>query len=235
MIEPVRPLVELRAVTRSFRVGDEEVPAVRGIDLSVRAGEVMALVGPSGSGKSTVMNMLGLLDSATSGQYLFEACDTSLLTPLSKSQLRNRAIGFVFQQFHLLPHLTALQNAELPLLYRGLPAHAARDAAQAALASVDMSRRMAHRPGQLSGGEKQRVAIARAVAGHPRLLLADEPTGALDSATGARVLDVLLEAAEANASALIVITHDESIARQLPRCVAMRDGRIETHAGHHAQ
>lgn len=221
------PLIDLRGVTREFCVGAERVQALRGIALIVQPGEKLAIVGPSGSGKSTVLNLIGLLDRASSGDYLFEGDNTRSLTPLATAQLRNRAIGFVFQQFHLLAHLTALENTQLPLLYRGLLPRAARDAARQALASIGMEHRMAHRPGQLSGGEKQRVAIARAIVGRPRLLLADEPTGALDSVTGAQVLDALLGAAQSSAAALVMITHDANIARQLPRRIVMRDGSID--------
>lgn len=219
-------LLELRRVSREFRVGEETVRALRDVDLKVEAGEVLALVGPSGSGKSTVMNVMGLLDTPSSGDYLFDGRLTRSLTAAERADLRNRAIGFVFQQFHLLPHLNAAQNVELPLLYRGVPPAAAAHAARDALAAVGMGHRSAHRPAQLSGGEKQRVAIARAVGGRPRLLLADEPTGALDSATGARVLEVLQGAARDSGAALVMITHDTGIARRLPRRVVMGDGCI---------
>ena len=219
-------LLELRRVSREFRVGDETVRALRDIELTVEAGEVLALVGPSGSGKSTVMNVMGLLDTPSSGDYLFDGRLTRGLSGAERADLRNRAIGFVFQQFHLLPHLSAAQNVELPLLYRSMRAAAAAGAARDALAAVGMGHRTTHRPAQLSGGEKQRVAIARAVAGRPRLLLADEPTGALDSATGARVLEVLLGVARDSGTALVMITHDAGIARCLPRRVAMGDGCI---------
>jgi putative ABC transport system ATP-binding protein len=225
-------LLELRRVSRAFQVGDETVHAVLDIELSVEAGEALAIVGPSGSGKSTMMNMMGLLDTPTTGEYLIDGRPTHDLRSADRADLRNHAIGFVFQQFHLLPHLTAIENAELPLRYRGLSAAAAAGAARDALASVGMGRRTSHRPAQLSGGEKQRVAIARAIAGRPRLLLADEPTGALDSATGERVLEVLLDAARNSGAALIIITHDVGLARALPRRVAMRDGRIVISEAH---
>ena len=228
---PAAPLIELRQVTRAFEVAGEQVVAVRGVDLLVRCGEALAIVGPSGSGKSTMMNLIGLLDTPSAGHYRLAGVDTRTLSPREAARLRNEDIGFVFQQCHLLPSLTAQQNAQLPLLYRGLSQRASLEAARAALAAVGLEHRMAHRPAQLSGGEKQRVAIARAVAGRPRLLLADEPTGALDSAGGARVLDLLREVASASGAALLMITHDRDIARQLPRQIAMRDGRIEADAG----
>ncbi len=221
-----RPLIELHQVTRAFQVAGEQVMAVRGVDLQVEHGEALAIVGPSGSGKSTMMNLIGLLDTPSAGHYRLAGVDTRTLSSHEKSRLRNQDIGFVFQQCHLLPSLTAQQNAQLPLLYRGLSQRAALDAARAALAAVGMEHRLSHRPSELSGGEKQRVAIARAVAGRPRLLLADEPTGALDSATGARVLDLLREVSCANGAALLMITHDMEIARQLPRQIELRDGRV---------
>ncbi|MHA6896130.1 ABC transporter ATP-binding protein [Ralstonia pseudosolanacearum] len=219
-------LIELRQVTRTFQVAGETVAAVRGVDLQVRSGEVLAMVGPSGSGKSTMMNLLGLLDTPTSGQYRLAGVDTQTLSSQEKSRLRNQDIGFVFQQFHLLPALTALQNAQLPLLYRGLSQRASLDAARAALVAVGLAHRLSHRPAELSGGERQRVAIARAMAGQPRLLLANEPTGALDSATGARVLALLREVTATHGTALLMITHDLEIAQQLPRQIEMRDGRL---------
>lgn len=222
---PAGLLIELRQVSRTFQVAGETVAAVRGVDLQVRSGEVLAMVGPSGSGKSTMMNLLGLLDTPTSGQYRLAGVDTQTLSSQEKSRLRNQDIGFVFQQFHLLPALTALQNAQLPLLYRGLSQRASLDAARAALVAVGLEHRLSHRPAELSGGERQRVAIARAMAGQPRLLLADEPTGALDSATGARVLALLREVTATHGTALLMITHDLEIARQLPRQIEMRDGR----------
>ncbi|RFP09302.1 ABC transporter ATP-binding protein [Duganella sp. BJB488] len=219
-------LIELEQVARTFQVAGEDVRAVRGIDLRVRVGEALAIVGPSGSGKSTMMNLIGLLDTPSAGHYRLAGVDTQALSSQEKARLRNRDIGFVFQQCHLLPSLSAQQNVQMPLLYRGLTPRASLDAARAALAAVGLEHRLSHRPSELSGGEKQRVAIARAVAGRPRLLLADEPTGALDSATGARVLDLLREVTTANGAALLMITHDMGIARQLPRQITMHDGCI---------
>ncbi len=223
---PAAPLIELRQVTRAFQVAGECISAMRGIDLRVCSGEVLAIVGPSGSGKSTMMHVIGLLDTPTSGQYLLGGVDTQTLSSQEKSRLRNQDIGFVFQQFHLLPALTAQQNTQLPLLYRGLSQRASLEAAREALVAVGLEHRLSHRPSELSGGERQRVAIARAMAGRPSLLLADEPTGALDSATGARVLDLLREITATQGTALLMITHDMEIARQLPRRIEMRDGRI---------
>ena len=205
-------LIELRQITRSFQLAAGQFSAVQGIDLQVRNAEELAIVGPSGSGKSTMMNLIGLLDTPTSGQYLLAGVETQAMSSHEKSRFRNREIGFVFQQFHLLPYLSAQQNTQLPLLYTGMSQRASLDAAREALVAVGLEHRVSHRPSELSGGEKQRVAIARAVVGRPRLLLADEPTGALDSTTGARILDLLREVAAANGAALLMITHHMQIA-----------------------
>jgi putative ABC transport system ATP-binding protein len=219
-------LIELHEAWRTFQVGDQSVHALRGVSLAVEAGENLAIIGPSGSGKSTLMNLLGLLDTPTAGEYRFDGRSTRELRDAGRADVRNRAVGFVFQQFHLLPNLCAAENVELPLRYRGLGQAEAHRAEHDALCAVGMSHRASHRPAQLSGGEKQRVAIARAVAGRPRLVLADEPTGALDSGTGLRVLDMLCGVASDSGAAVVMITHDLSVARRMPRRVAMRDGRI---------
>jgi putative ABC transport system ATP-binding protein len=219
-------LIELHEAWRTFQVGDESVHALRGVSLSVEPGENLAIIGPSGSGKSTLMNLLGLLDTPSAGEYRFDGCSTRELRDAGRADFRNRAVGFVFQQFQLLPNLCATANVALPLRYRGLGHAEARRAALEALHAVGMSHRSSHRPAQLSGGEKQRVAIARAIAGRPRLVLADEPTGALDSATGLRVLDVLYGVARDSGAAIVMITHDLGVARRMPRRVAMRDGCI---------
>ncbi|MGF6971704.1 putative ABC transport system ATP-binding protein [Paraburkholderia sp. JPY465] len=220
------PLIDLCRITRSFNVAGQPVDAVRDVNLQLRHAEMLAIVGPSGSGKSTMMNLIGLLDTPTSGQYRLGGRDTNTMSAQEKSRLRNQEIGFIFQQFHLLPHLNSQQNVQLPMLYRGLSRRASQEAAQEALAAVGLTHRLLHRPSEMSGGERQRVAIARAIVGQPRLLLADEPTGALDSATGAKILDLLRKMAAANGAALVVITHDMHIARQLPRRVETRDGRV---------
>jgi putative ABC transport system ATP-binding protein len=217
-------LIELRGVSKKYRMGSAEVRALDGVDLAVTEGEFVAVMGPSGSGKSTLLHVLGLLDRPDEGTYLFGGQDTRGFSDRETARIRNREIGFVFQNFNLLHEETALQNVSLPLLYGRV-----RDAevrAREALESVGLGKRAAHRPFELSGGEQQRVAIARALVKRPRLVLADEPTGNLDSAAGSAILD-LLEGFHAKGITLVVITHDDRVGARARRILRMRDGRIE--------
>lgn len=219
------PVVELQGVSRTFQAGDVSVTALKDAELSVGRGEYVAIVGPSGSGKSTLLNLLGLLDRPTEGTYHLEGVDTSLLEEGQRAGLRSRRIGFVFQSFHLLAHRTVLENVLLATVYNGMPRAERVPAAEAALRRVGLGHRMDFRPTTLSGGERQRVAIARALVTRPGLLLADEPTGNLDSATGEAVLE-LFDELRADGLTLIVVTHDDYVSSHADRLVRLRDGRV---------
>lgn len=224
-------LIETEGLTRTYRVGTTEVHALRGVSVRVAPGEFVALMGPSGSGKSTMMHLLGCLDTPSAGRYVLEGRDVSRLTVDERAHVRNRRIGFVFQTFNLLPRLSALDNVMLPLLYRGhvaaAKAPAARQRAIEALRHVGLTQRAQHRPMELSGGERQRVAIARALITDPALILADEPTGNLDSQTGQEIMQLLIELSKAGRT-IIIVTHDASVAAYAQRVVHMRDGQIVT-------
>jgi putative ABC transport system ATP-binding protein len=223
------PIVELRAVWKIYDTGSERVEALRGVDFSARAGEFVAVMGPSGSGKSTMLNVVGLLDSATEGTVLLDGRDVTDLSDREMTDVRKHAIGFVFQNFHLIPTLTALENVELPTLFGDDPT--ARDRARSLLERVGLGDRIDHRPDQLSGGQKQRVAVARALVNRPRLLLADEPTGNLDRKTGRSVLEEFARIKESENVAIVAVTHDPQVAEFADRTVTLVDGRIDDDTG----
>ena len=222
---PDGALLSLDGITRLYQVGSEEVRALDGVSFDVQRGEWLAVVGQSGSGKSTLMNIIGCLDTPSGGVYRVNGQDVRGLADDALADLRNREIGFVFQTFQLLPRSTALANVELPLVYRGLPRRERRFRAEAALRSVGLADRMHHRPNELSGGQRQRVAIARALVGEPSLLLADEPTGNLDSATGEEIIRLFGEL-HARGHTLLLVTHEPRLAARCPRAIRLMDGRI---------
>lgn len=218
-------LIELDGVRKTYRSGSLEFEALRGIDIRIDEGEYVAVIGPSGSGKSTLMNLLGCLDLPTEGRYVLAGEDTSSLDEAALAAIRNRRIGFVFQQFHLLPSMTAWRNVELPLVYAGLPRPERRERAIAALERVGLGDRVDHRPGELSGGQQQRVAVARALVTEPALLLADEPTGNLDSRSTRDVLG-LLDELHASGRTIVLITHEPDVAARAGRNLVIDDGLI---------
>jgi putative ABC transport system ATP-binding protein len=219
-------IIKAENLGKVYQLGKTQVRALAGVSFEVRRGEFLAIMGPSGSGKSTLMNLLGCLDTPTDGQYTLNGKLASAMTENELALIRNREIGFVFQVFNLLPRATAFRNVELPLIYKGAKKKEREEKVRTALALVDMSERMTHRPPELSGGERQRVAIARALVNEPSLLLADEPTGNLDSKTGHEILK-LFHALNAKGHTIILVTHDRDIAAQTRRVLSLRDGKLE--------
>jgi putative ABC transport system ATP-binding protein len=227
-VRPHGPLViEIEGVTKLYRMGSETVHALRGVNLKIHRNEYLAIMGPSGSGKSTLMNMLGCLDTPTGGRYEFSAKNVATMVDVELAEIRNREIGFVFQTFNLLPRSDALHNVELPLIYAGVPKQERLERARQALDNVGLAERLHHRPNELSGGQRQRVAIARALVTRPSIILADEPTGNLDSKTGVEIMN-LFEQLYEQGNTLIVVTHEEDIAQHARRIVRLRDGLIES-------
>ena len=219
-------VLQLEDIHKVYDLGEVKIPALCGVSLSVEAGEFLAIMGASGSGKSTLMNLIGCLDPPSAGRYLLEGHDVAGLLPADRARIRNRKIGFVFQQFNLLSRTSALENVELPLLYAGIPAAERRERARATLALVGLEGREDHHPSQLSGGQQQRVAIARALVNRPAILLADEPTGNLDSRTSGEIMELLGRLNRAQGLLVMLVTHEAEVAAHAQRIVLMRDGRV---------
>ncbi|HYO84599.1 MAG TPA: ABC transporter ATP-binding protein [Bryobacteraceae bacterium] len=211
---------------KTYVMGDQEIHAVSGVDVEIKRGEYVAIMGPSGSGKSTLMNLIGCLDTPTKGEYFINGHLVSSMTDDELAQIRNKEIGFVFQTFNLLPRATALHNVELPLIYAGIPAEQRIERAQQALRHVDLEKRMHHKPNECSGGQRQRIAIARALVNNPSILLADEPTGNLDTATGNEIM-ALFERLHQQGNTIVLVTHEHDIALYAHRIVFVRDGKVE--------
>src|ERR671932_755708 len=220
------PLIETRDLWKTYVMGAEEIHALRGVSIQIERGEYVAIMGPSGSGKSTLMNLIGCLDTPTKGSYLLNGKQVSQMNDNELARIRNEEIGFVFQTFNLLLRATALRNVELPLVYAGVAAKAREERARAALEKVELGGRMRHRPNELSGGQRQRVAIARALVNNPSILLADEPTGALDTATGNEIMG-LFERLHQQGNTIVLVTHEHDIALHAHRIVHIRDGKVE--------
>ena len=217
--------IQLQNISKTYGVGDLQVYALKSVDLTIEAGEYCAIMGPSGSGKSTMMNMIGCLDRPTQGDYWLDGVEIAHLTAKQLASIRNRKIGFIFQQFQLLHQLTAVENVVLPMIYAGVPAGERESRAIAALQRVGLGDRLANRPNQLSGGQQQRVAIARAIVNQPKLLLADEPTGALDSKMSQEIMDIFAELNQQGMT-LVMVTHDPEVAQRCQRTITFRDGSV---------
>jgi putative ABC transport system ATP-binding protein len=219
-------LIETRDLWKTYVMGSEEIHALRGVSIEIERGEYVAIMGPSGSGKSTLMNLIGCLDTPSKGSYLLNGKQVSQMNDNELARIRNEEIGFVFQTFNLLPRATALQNVELPLVYAGVPVKDRRERARGALDKVELTTRMTHRPNELSGGQRQRVAIARALVNNPSILLADEPTGNLDSKTGAEIMALFARLHQAG-NTIILVTHEADVAAFAHRVIHLRDGQVE--------
>jgi putative ABC transport system ATP-binding protein len=219
-------LIETVELWKTYQMGDEEIHALRGVSIQIERGEYVAIMGPSGSGKSTLMNLIGCLDTPSKGSYLLNSKQVSQMDDNELARIRNEEIGFVFQTFNLLPRATALRNVELPLVYAGVPARERELRAKAALEKVELSTRMSHRPNELSGGQRQRVAIARALVNNPSILLADEPTGNLDSKTGVEIMGVFERLHKAG-NTIVLVTHEPDVAAYAYRSIHIRDGQVE--------
>ena len=220
------PLIETRDLWKTYVMGDEEIHALRGVAISIERGEYVAIMGPSGSGKSTLMNLIGCLDTPSKGSYLLNEKEVAAMNDDELARIRNEEIGFVFQTFNLLPRATALHNVELPLVYAGIPAKLRQERARQALEKVELTQRASHKPNELSGGQRQRVAIARALVNNPSILLADEPTGNLDSKTGNEIMGVFARLHQ-NGNTIVLVTHEADIAAYAHRVISIRDGQVE--------
>jgi putative ABC transport system ATP-binding protein len=228
------PIIETHDLWKTYVMGSEEIHALRGVDLSIGRGEYVAIMGPSGSGKSTLMNLIGCLDTPSKGSYLLNGKQVSEMNDNELARIRNEEIGFVFQTFNLLPRASALHNVELPLVYAGVPSRDRQERAREALRKVELEDRVSHRPNELSGGQRQRVAIARSLVNNPSILLADEPTGNLDSKTGVEIM-ALFERLHTGGNTIVLVTHEADIAAHAHRVIHIRDGRVEKDERNRAQ